>query len=199
MTVTDSQKWLILISAALVLWLLYLLAPVLTPFLLSALLAYLGDPIVDRLEEARISRTIAVVTVFFVMLLLGIGAVIVILPALQSQLGLLIQKIPTALEWLQASVLPWVSALLGGIELQIDIPAAKEALRENWQSVGSVAKNLMLHIGRSGQLLVGWVTYLLLIPVVTFYLLRDWDVLVAVVHDLLPRSVSRAFRSSHAK
>ena len=46
---------------------------------------------------------------------------------------------------------------------------------------------LVTHVGRSGQLLVGWLTYLLLIPVVTFYLLRDWDHLVAAVRDLLPK------------
>ena len=166
-----------------------LLAPVLTPFLLSTLLAYLGDPLVDRLEEYGATRTLAVGIVFLGMFVLGICAVIVVLPALQSQATVLIQKIPTALEWMQSNLLPRVSSLLGGTPIEIDIPAVKETLVSHWQDVGSVAKNLMAHIGRSSQELIGWVTYLFLIPVVTFYLLRDWDLLVAEVHDLLPRAI----------
>ena len=189
MVITDSQKWLILASTILVGWLILLLAPVLTPFLISTLLAYLGDPIVDRLETLGASRTLSVGLVFLGMFILAICAVLVILPALQSQATILIQKIPTALEWLQSNFLPRISSVLGGVELNIDIPAAKEAILSHWQDIGSVATNLMSHIGRSSQVLIGWVTYLLLIPVVTFYLLRDWDLLVAAVHDLLPRTI----------
>ena len=189
MVISDSQKWLILATTLFVGWLIFLLAPVLTPFLISSLLAYLGDPIVDRLEAVGASRTLSVGLVFLAMLVLGVGAVVIILPALQSQVTVLIQKIPMALEWLQSNLLPRVSSLLGGAELHIDIPAVKKTLLSHWQDVGSVATNLMTHIGRSSQMLIGWVTYLLLIPVVTFYLLRDWDLLVAEIHDLLPRTI----------
>lgn len=189
MVITDSQKWLILASTLAFGWLIVLLAPVLTPFLVSALLAYLGDPIVDRLEARGVSRTVAVVLVFIAMFILGLSAVLIIIPALHSQAVVLIHKIPTALEWLQLNLLPKISSLVGGTAIQIDIPAVKETLLANWQDVSSVAKNLMTHIGRSSQMLIGWLTYLLLIPVVTFYLLRDWDLLVAEVHDLLPRTI----------
>jgi len=186
---SDSQKWLILAVLVLTGWLLYLLAPVLTPFLISMLLAYLGDPLVDRLERHRLSRTVSVLIVFAGMLLSGFAAVLVLLPALQAQVAVLILNIPTALDWVQQWLLPKMSALFSTGEVSIDVDAVKTALLGHWQEVGSVAKNLMLHIGRSGQLIVGWVTYLLLIPVVTFYLLRDWDILVANVRDLLPRKL----------
>ncbi|HJP36362.1 MAG TPA: AI-2E family transporter [Gammaproteobacteria bacterium] len=189
MALSDSQKWLILAVLVLTGWLLYLLAPVLTPFLISMLLAYLGDPLVDRLERHRLSRTVSVLIVFAGMLLSGFAAVLVLLPALQAQVAVLILNIPTALDWVQQWLLPKMSALFSTGEVSIDVDAVKTALLGHWQEVGSVAKNLMLHIGRSGQLIVGWVTYLLLIPVVTFYLLRDWDILVANVRDLLPRKL----------
>ncbi|MEM7466799.1 MAG: AI-2E family transporter [Pseudomonadota bacterium] len=189
MVISDSQKWLILASIIIVGWLIVLLAPVLTPFLLSTLLAYLGDPLVDRLEIYGASRTLAVALVFLAMFVLGVSAVLIVLPALQSQAAVLIQKIPTALEWVQTNLLPSLSSLIGGDAIEIDIPAVKETLLAHWQDLGSVASNLMSHIGRSSQVLIGWVTYLLLIPVVTFYLLRDWDLLVAEVHDLLPRTI----------
>ncbi|CAN0514094.1 unnamed protein product, partial [Phaeothamnion confervicola] len=57
----------------------------------------------------------------------------------------------------------------------------------HWRQVGSVAGRVMSSLGRSGQVVLGWLTYLLLIPVVTFYLLRDWDHLVASVRELLPQ------------
>ncbi len=189
MVLSDSQKWLIL---ALVLssgWLIYLLAPVLTPFLFSMLLAYLGDPLVDRLERLGLSRTLSVVVVFIVMVSSGLAMVVVLLPALQNQIAVLIQNIPVAIDWSQQWLLPKISSLFSTEEFPIDVPAVKAALMAHWAEVGSVAKNIMGHIGRSGQVIAAWVTYLLLIPIVTFYLLRDWDILIANVHDLLPRAV----------
>lgn len=189
MALSDSQKWLILALLVSTGWLVYLLAPVLTPFLISMLMAYLGDPLVDRLERVGLSRTVAVLIVFLGMLLFGSAAVLVVLPALQAQIAVLIQQVPTALDWVQQWLLPKISSLFATEETPIDIAALKAALLDHWREVGSLAKNIMLHIGRSGQLIAGWITYLLLIPVVTFYLLRDWDILVANVRDLLPRSV----------
>ncbi len=186
---SDSQKWLILSLLVLVGWLIYLLAPVLTPFLISALLAYLGDPLVDRLEALGLSRAVSVLIVFVGMLSFGICVLLVIVPALQTQIAVLIQNIPLAIDWVQQWLLPKISTLFSTEEAPIDVAAVKEALMAHWQEVGSLAKYLMVHIGRSGQFVAAWITYLLLIPVVTFYLLRDWDILVANVHDLLPRSV----------
>jgi predicted PurR-regulated permease PerM len=188
---SDSQKWLILASFVLAGWLIYLLAPVLTPFLVSLLLSYLGDPAVDKLQRLGASRTGSVLMVFLAMLVLGCASILIVLPAMQAQLVVLIHSIPTAIEWLQQWLVPKLSVALGLQNFAIDVAGVKEALLGHWQEVGSLAKILMVHIGRSGQLVAGWITYLLLIPVVTFYLLRDWDVLVANVHDLLPRSVEQ--------
>jgi predicted PurR-regulated permease PerM len=189
MILSDSQKWFVLALILVSGWMIYLLAPVLTPFLISLLLSYLGDPIVDRLETLGISRTVSVLIVFLGMLLFGLAAVVVLLPALQTQITMLLNNVPTAIDWVQQWLLPKISAFLSTQELAIDVPAVKEALLKHWRDVGSLATNLMGHISRSGQLVLGWLTYLLLIPVVTFYLLRDWDKLVANVHDLLPRAV----------
>ncbi|MCK5639749.1 MAG: AI-2E family transporter, partial [Gammaproteobacteria bacterium] len=66
---SESQKWFCLTGVILAGWLSYLLAPVLTPFLIAALLAYMGDPIVDRLESWGLSRSLSVITVFILLLL----------------------------------------------------------------------------------------------------------------------------------
>lgn len=188
MRFSDSEKWLALAVGAGAAWLVYLLAPVLTPFVAGALLAYLGDPLVDRLERLGVSRTMGVVIVFAVMLLAGVGGVLILVPALQNQISVLIAKIPEVIDWLERWLLPHLSAQLG-IELAIDAEALKQAVVDHWQALGTVARDVFSHLGRGGQVLLVWVTYLLLIPVVTFYLLRDWDALVESVRDLLPRSV----------
>jgi predicted PurR-regulated permease PerM len=188
MVLSDSQKWLSVALFILSGWLIYLLAPVLTPFLISLLLSYLGDPLVDRLERFQLSRTVSVVIVFVGMLIFAFAAIVVVVPAMQAQITVLIEHIPTAVDWVQLWLLPKMSSYFASGEIPIDVAAIKEALLVHWAEVGSVAKNLMMHIGRSGQMLAGWITYLLLIPVVTFYLLRDWDILVANIHDLIPRS-----------
>ena len=184
---SDSQRWLLLALAVVTGWLLYLLAPVLTPFLISALLAYLGDPAVDRLEALRVRRGLGVVAVFAIMFLVALLSIVILLPMLEKQVVSLINSIPRGLEWLQGNLAPRIAAMLDTEVMNIDIPAVRQALIEHWRQVGSLAGLLMTHLGRSGQLLVGWLTYLLLIPVVTFYLLRDWDHLVAAVRDLLPK------------
>ena len=65
--ITDAQKWLILVVIIASVYLIYLLAPILTPFLISAFLAYIGDPAVDKLETIKFSRTLSVAFVFFLM------------------------------------------------------------------------------------------------------------------------------------
>jgi len=184
---SDSQKWLLLAVLVAGGWLLYRLAPVLTPFAVSALLAYLGDPLVDRLQGRGLSRTAAVLTVFILLLLAGLGLLLVMVPLLQRQVAVLIAKVPAIVDWVQVELLPRVAALPGFAELRLDPEAVRETLMAHWRQLGGAATGLMRNVFWSGQLLVGWLAWLVLVPVVTFYLLRDWDLLVARVRELLPR------------
>jgi len=99
-----------------------------------------------------------------------------------------IAKTPLAIDWLQTWLLPRLSSKFG-IALAIDTESLKKTLVAHWQELGTVVQQLVLHLGRSGQMLLGWVSFLLLVPVVTFYLLRDWDGLVRNVNALLPRRI----------
>ncbi|MFC1747869.1 AI-2E family transporter [Pseudomonadota bacterium] len=192
---TDSQKWLLFMGVAGLGWLLYLLAPVLTPFLVAAALAYLGDPLVDRLEERNLSRTTSVLIVFMGLLLVAIIAIVVVVPALQREIVAVIKKLPGYIDWLQHSVLPWFSAQLGIDMSGWDLDRLKLMIKEHWQQVGGAAAGVMDSISRSGIALLGLIANLVLIPVLTFYLLRDWDLLVARIHELIPiRYENRAAR-----
>lgn len=192
---TDSQKWLLLLGFALLAGLVYLLTPVLTPFLISALLAYLGDPLVDRLEARKISRTNAVLIVFCGLFAAILAVILFVLPTLQRELMMFIKKIPAYIDWFQYTVLPWLTAQLS-LDLEtLNFDAFKTAISQHWQTAGGVAAEVAGAVSRSGMTLLAWVANLVLIPVLTFYLLRDWDVMVARVRELLPRRLEP--RASH--
>jgi predicted PurR-regulated permease PerM len=185
--VSDAQKWLWLAVVAAAGWLLYLLAPVLMPFLAAALLAYLGDPAVRRLQGGRLSRTGAVAIVFIAMLLAGALSLLFLVPLLQQQLLGLASRIPQVLQWLQGELLPRIESLLGVRLEAVDMETIRQTVAENWRDIGNVVGRILLGVGESGQALLGWLMYLLLIPVATFYLMRDWDGLVGNLRALLPR------------
>jgi predicted PurR-regulated permease PerM len=183
---SDSQKWLLLTGLFIGAWVLYLLRPVLMPFMVAALLAYLGDPLVDWLERRKLSRTLSVLIVFTGMTLAGLILLLVMLPILQRQIVLLIENIPNAIALIREQALSRLT-LLEELGVTIDLDVVRQALASHWQEVGGFLTNLIANVSRQGQALLGWLVYLVLIPVVTFYLLRDWDVLLANVRDLLPR------------
>ncbi len=184
---TDAQKWLMLTCVFIGAWLLYLLAPVLTPFLVGIMLAYLGDPLVDRLEEKKLSRTLAVVVVFAVMVFAGLLLLLILIPTLQEQLISLLGRLPLFVPWLQDVVLPWLSVKFNIKIENVDLDALKQALAGNWQDIGNLLGLLLGKVTHSGQMIFAGLAYLVLVPVVTFYLLRDWDILVENVQELIPR------------
>jgi predicted PurR-regulated permease PerM len=168
-------------------WLLYLLAPILTPFLIAALLAYLGDPLADRLEEKKLTRTWSVVIVFTLFTLTLLLLLLLVAPLFERQISSLLQAMPARIEWLRNEWLPWLNQTLG-IET-FDIGLLRAGLGEHWQSAGSLLGSLLSSVTKSGAAVAAWLANLLLIPVVTFYLLRDWDRLVASLRELLPRHI----------
>lgn len=169
-------------------WLVYLLSPILTPFVVSALLAYLGDPLVDRLEAKGLRRTPAVALVFSILLLMLLFLLVLLVPRIEAQIGQLIDRLPGYLAWLKANVLPRLQALLPGEMGGFSLEALQQAIGRHWREAGGLLANLWSSVSGSGLALVGWLVNLFLVPVLTFYLLRDWDRLVAGIHDLLPRA-----------
>ncbi len=90
---TDLRlNWLIAI--ALTGWVFYLLAPVLTPFVASALLAYMGDPLADRLQKLKMPRTLAVVAVFLITFVILALLILLVGPLIRTQVGALFDALP---------------------------------------------------------------------------------------------------------
>lgn len=183
-----QQQWLLLGGLALTGVVVYLLGPVLVPFVTAAILAYVADPLVDRLQEWKLPRTLAVVLVFLVLSAVALLLLLVLIPLVEEQIRVLVQKLPRYIDWLQAEGLPWLTARLGMSETTLDLATLKKAIQEHWQQAGGVAREMLAQVSRSGLALVGWIANLLVTVVVTFYLLRDWDEVVERVHALVPRS-----------
>jgi predicted PurR-regulated permease PerM len=187
---TDSQKWLIFSFIAVTAGLIYLLSPVLMPFVLAAMLAYLGDPLADKLESYRLSRTQAVVIVFLAMSLVLIPVLLWLPAQLEAQIARFLGDLPAYAKWLNGTVIPWLHQRLG-FEIQaLDTDAVISAVKSHWQNAGGIAATIIGSISHSGIVLAQWLMNLLLIPVITFYLLRDWDSLTVKIHDLLPRRIA---------
>ncbi|MFN3785435.1 MAG: AI-2E family transporter [Thiothrix sp.] len=185
----SSGRWFSLTVGLITVTLLYVLAPILTPFVAGALLAYLGDPLVDQLERWKFSRTLAVTTVFLTIFLLIIIFFLFLVPVLETQIKEFILQVPAYVDWVATVLLPYLQQRLGVDTNVLEIERLKNMITSNWQQTGGLIRNAIQAISKSGFVVLGWVANLALIPIITFYLLRDWDRLVAYVDDLLPRSL----------
>jgi predicted PurR-regulated permease PerM len=187
--VSDSFKWFVLVGLLLGGWLVYLLAPILAPFLFAALLAYLGDPLVDRLEVRGFSRTLSAVIVFVLIFSFVLMLPLLLLPVIETQLGVLSRAIPSYIDWLTTKLLPGMQRHLGVDPTTFEVDKVKAALLANWQQAGGLAASVMGYVSRSGLAMLAWLANIVLVPVITFYMLRDWDHFMAAIRDLLPRTV----------
>ncbi|WP_252091749.1 AI-2E family transporter [Pseudomonas sp. MWU13-3659] len=183
----EPRRWIWLGAALLIAVLLYLLHNILSPFLVGILLAYLADPLVDRLERAGLSRTWGVVVVFSLFTLIFLALLLVLIPMLAKQLLRLYELAPQMLDWLQHVALPWVQSRLGLADGFWKFDKIKAAIGEHMGQTTDIVGVLLSQATASSLALIGWLANLVLIPVVGFYLLRDWDLMMAKLRSLLPR------------
>ncbi|MCV9920184.1 MULTISPECIES: AI-2E family transporter [Pseudomonas] len=184
---TDPRRWVWLGVALLIAVLLYSLHNILSPFLVGILLAYLADPLVDRLERLGLSRTWGVVVVFSLFTLIFMAMLLVLIPMLAKQLVRLYELTPQMLDWLQHVALPWVQSRLGLADGFWKFDKIKAAVGAHMGQTTDIVGMLLSQATASSLALMAWLANLVLIPVVGFYLLRDWDVMMAKLRSLLPR------------
>jgi len=190
----ESRYWLIFAALAAFFWLLYLLAPVITPFAAAAVLAYLGDPLVDRVEKItvirwKISRSLAVALVFILIFLILLTVLLILVPLLAEQVRHLLHRVPQVSTWLADTAFPWLQAKLGLDVLAFSPEKLKESLGNYWQELSGAVLGVLGTVSAGGQAMLTWFMNLVLIPVVTFYLLRDWDSLIEGIRTLLPTRI----------
>ncbi|MGO2242586.1 MAG: AI-2E family transporter [Halomonas sp.] len=165
---------------------IYLLDSVLMPFIAGMILAYLADPLANRFQRWGMNRPLAVSSVFLVLLIILVVSLLILIPLVVQQLKQLGEAIPGIFNWVENTLAPQVQEWTG-YDVTAELTNARETLVENWRDAGGYLAQALGQIGRSGMAFASWVTYVALIPVVTFYLLLDWNRLLDNIANLIPR------------
>lgn len=169
---------------------LYLFSPILMPFVIGILLAYLLNPVVTRLARHRIGRTWASVLVLLLAFIVFVGVVLLMLPLLQQQLSDLIGKLPQLIETVRQKIMSLIALA------ETKVPAETAAKMQDGVGgvLGDVAGNLTSMMGgflagvwTSGLALVNIVSLVFITPLVAFYMLNDWERIVAAIDSNIPR------------
>ncbi|MFN3586518.1 MAG: AI-2E family transporter [Moraxellaceae bacterium] len=199
MALTDIRLWLGLVVLVLTGWLLWLLGPILMPFAAGALLAYLGNPLVGRLMRLGLSRLWAVSLAFFSLVFSLVLALVLVLPLLWQQVVYLEERLPRVLRWFNREAIPWVEQHLRLRIDRLDMDLITQWLSSYWVEAGSAAGSVLAQVARSGMDFLALAGMLALIPVVTFYLLLDWDELLERIQNLVPRPLLPRVRQMAAE
>jgi predicted PurR-regulated permease PerM len=187
MTLTPAQRrglaWAALaLAAALLLW---LLAPVLTPFIVAAVLAYALHPAVEALASRRVPRIVAVMVIEVLAITALLALLLLVVPIVSKELPLLREQVPLLAEHVNQRLSPWLAQF--GITVSLDSVSIKDFVAklldanvEDW--VGRVLSSARI----GGSLLLALVGNALLMPVVLFYLLIDWPRMTLRMRGFIP-------------
>jgi len=176
------------IAAAVFFVLLWFLGDVILPFLVGGALAYFLDPVADRLERAGLSRTAATVLISLGAALAFLLAALLLIPLAVRQLADLVATAPELSRSVQAFLTERFPSLMDdGSTLRRSL----DGLAETIQSKGGALVNGLLS---SAMNLINALVFIVVVPVVAFYLLLDWDRMIARIDELLPRDHAPVIR-----
>ena len=150
---------------------------------------------VDYLERFKLTRTAAVVVVFILFTAILVAGTLVAIPVLLQQLDAMIMKVPEIYAWMTKVAVPW-------LQQRLSVPAAhlpeidwSGQLADNWKSLGRMTATTLKKLTGSGAGLLLWLANLALVPVVAFYLMRDWDRVLDKSLNMLPKVWQQEFSS----
>lgn len=181
------DRWPLLLGFAALFWLVHALQAILMPFLAGALLAYLCNPLVNRLMRFGLKRSTSVTAVFVSLAISVTVTLILLAPALWRQFMYLQSRLPQLLKWINKHGIPWLEQTFRVDIDRLDMDLISQWLASYWQDAGQAAGNVLTRVAQSGLDILSLAGLVALVPVVTFYLLLDWDKLIANLRDLLPR------------
>lgn len=176
-----------LAGLVLLLSVLYLLSGILLPFIAGIAVAYFLDPVADKLERWRLPRGLAAAVVLSVFFLLGAMTALLVFPVLQQQILGLAEHLPGYVAGLRENVLPSLTQLLDTLGVDYSGDNLRQAMGGFTTEAVGVASRLLQGVWDSGLAIVNLLSLLFITPIVAFYLLRDWDLIVARVDGWLPR------------
>jgi len=165
---------------------LHWLGPVLTPFLIGAILAYLGTPLVDRAAKRGIPRALSTLAVVLLFGLAIFALFFVLVPLVQSEGMLAARRLPELLQQMMERMTPWLDEHFG-IRPSLDVTAVRDFIAENADSAQEISLKVLSGVKAGSLILLSLLVNAALIPVVMFYLLRDWTMILQRIDELTPR------------
>ena len=190
----ERQFWIWLAAFAAAGTIIFFVSDVMLPFIAGMAIAYFIDPLADKLEEWGFSRLIATTIITVCFFSVVIALLILIVPLLQNQVIGFFQKLPNLAE----AVIGWLAPVQEKLESKISAEKIEE-LRNASKSLGAIAVkwliNLLAGVWRGGLALFNAISLILVTPIVSFYLLRDWDKIIAKIDGWLPRPSAPAIRT----
>ena len=169
-----------------ILGLFWLLGPILTPFVIAGVFAYICDPAVNWMVARRVPRAIAVLLVIIGLGLLLIALALILVPMVYREGLLLVRRLPDLVEMYNAQIAPLLQSRLG-IEAQLDAAQFRALVAENWTSAQDIVPVVLGHLKTGGMALLGFLANLFLIPLVMFYLLQEWPHILDALQRIVPR------------
>jgi predicted PurR-regulated permease PerM len=173
---------------------LWLLSPVMLPFVAGIVLAYLLNPLAQRLERWGIRRSIAGLVIIVLVLAVLIVLVLLLAPILAAQLVAFVERWPGYVERLRALVAEpsheWLRTIIGD-----RLPDAGKSLGELISQGARWLGTFMRSLWSGGQALVSILSLMVVTPVVAFYVLCDWDRMIAKIDGLVPRAQRETVRA----
>lgn len=182
-----AKPWIImgLVLASLV-WLLYALGDILTPFIVAAVLAYILNPLVEKLRRKGVKRGPASMLVMIFSLLVLLALVLIIVPMLINQFNNIVMRLPQMIYFVQNKLLPWLNDIAGE-HVEIDTNTVVAWLQAHAGELNNAFQKLAPTLMRqSGNVVVG-VTNLMLLPFLLYYFLLDWQRWSHGIRALIPR------------
>lgn len=198
------RRIFILAGIALLLWVLYLLKPVVIPFIGAFLIAYLFSPLVEKLSRIGLPRWLSISIVFIGIGVLLTWAIWFVVPLVWQQLIYARDSIPSGIHWINATFLPWVSHTFNVERMEIDTDQISTAVMEYIQTNYSAdsIQSMALRLAQSGLSFIQIGGTIVLIPVIAFYFLLDWERMLHSLHRLIPKpyeqSTMRIVRECHS-
>ena len=186
--------WSVAGVLAVLVGLVYLLGPILSPFLFGAILAYIGSPLVGWGARHRVPRMIGASLVVVVMIAVIAALILILTPMVQTEAATIAKRLPELVDRFNERLVPWAQERLG-IDLQFDPDTLRTLIADNIGGAQNIGLWVLGSLKIGGVALLGFFVNLLLTPVVMFYLLMDWDSLLAKIGQLLPRRWSNSSAS----
>ena len=170
------------------------LASVLTPFIAGAILSYITAPVVAWLAARRVPRAVGAVLVVITIAAAITGLTLVVVPLVSNEISQIATKTPELITRAQTQWLPWLNKTLG-TTISFDLSQLKSLVQDNAGAVGDLSAQLAGSLKLGGQMLLGVIVNAMLLPVVMFYLLRDWPDFISGIDRLVPRAARPTVRN----